>query len=181
MTKNHETTIQNTLEKLIAIPHDERSYHDQNIRKECGPKELIYQKLTTKKFRSHSLPYELEEEVKKKINTTVENNQPIHITVPFGGYKLWRLPTSPNPDWSEVFNILQLRNYLISITKFYKPGVILEYFSDEIMVARMNNIPQNDLDNYTNNVQKIIDVIRKTLPKNFILKFMIFLRTFLFL
>jgi len=59
-------------------------------------------------------------------------------------------------DWAEVFNIVQIRNYLAPIAAVYAPGVLIDYFSDEIFVSRMNNIPQEDLDLYTEEFRALI-------------------------
>ena len=133
--------------------------------------QTIFRYLTSTKFRTISLSSELEKKVKAKIHLCVSKNKPLHLTVPFGGYKLWKFPTYPNPDWSEVFNLIQLRKYLTPIANFYNPGIILEYWSDEITVSKMNNYPQKELDSYNTDFAEIIKWFSDYLPDNFQIKF----------
>lgn len=111
------------------------------------------------------------DEFSSKIKSAIQDQQPLHFTVPFGGYKLWRLPSYPNPDWSEVFNIRQLISYLYPLSLIHRSGIILEYFSDEIMVGRMNNIPQSDLDSYNSQMASLVEWFDQSTPDNFQLRF----------
>lgn len=135
-----------------------------------GIGQFIYDKLNTNKFKASKSPKELEEKIKFKINYCLEQRIPIHITVPFGGYKKWQLPTYPLPDWSEVFAISLLIDYLTPIATMYKYGVILEFFSDEIFVSRMNNYPQADLNNYNDQFSQLVEWFKKVAPSGMVLK-----------
>jgi len=135
-----------------------------------GIEKYIFNKLNSSNYKATSMPEVLEKRVKEKILKSVEQKKPIHITVPFGGYKKWQLPTYPYPDWSEVFYMILLRDYLSPISGIYEHGVLLEFFSDEIFVSRMNNIPQRDLDEYNDQFSKIVEWFSNYLPKNFEIK-----------
>ena len=136
-----------------------------------GVEKYIFNKLTSAKFRGSVLPEELKQKIIGKIKNSVKTGQPIHVSVPFGGYKKWQLPTYPEPDWSEIFNLVQLRDYLTPISKSYKPGVILEYFSDEIFVSKMDNYPQKDLDTYNSRFSGLITWFSSYLPVGMSIKF----------
>ena len=164
--------VQNFIDDYVKhIPVYTQSSSDLKKLQFSGLKSLIYDKLTLSKYRSSTIPVELQQKTREKINYCVTSNLPIHITVPFGGYKKWQLPTAPHIDFSEVFNLLQLREYLAPIAAIYKNGVILEYFSDEIFVSVMNNIPQVDIDIYNNEFVILIDFLKPYFPKNFQCKF----------
>lgn len=142
----------------------------QYIAKE-GIEKFILSRLVHKRFRHSAPPEELRVNLQKKIHNSITLDKPIHICVTFGGYKKWQLPTYPNPDWSEVFNIVQLREYLAPIAAAYQPGVCLEYYSDEIIVPRLDQYPQEDVDSYTHQFQSLIAWFQDYLPARFTLKF----------
>lgn len=164
--------IQNYLENLIK---NKASYvlSKEDIKKIKfeGVEKYIFSKLSSSKYKASSISEELKEGTIKKIHYCVENNKPIHVTIPFGGYKKWQLPTAPLPDWSEVFNLIYLREHLTPICNAYEPGVMLEYFSDEIFVSRMNNIPQEDLDKYNQGFTELIEFLQDYFPPNFQIKY----------
>lgn len=156
---------------VTEIPFLPLSLSDQKKIQFQGLEQLLYEKLTSSKYRSLALPPELQQKIKEKIHLCVTRHIPIHITVPFGGYKKWQLKTAPHLDWSEVFNVLQLREYLSPVAALYKPGVILEYFSDEIFISRMNNIPQQEVDTYNSECADLFKFIQRYTPHNMKFKF----------
>lgn len=163
--------IETILKNLIKYPAVKLSPEDQKKIALNDWEGFIYGRLTTSKYRSSSIPDELNSQIKEKIRNSISQNKPIHITVPFGGFKKWQLPTFPDIDWSEIFNLILLREYLSPIAAYYKPGVILEYFSDEIFASRMNNISQEDLDLYNDHFTQIIEFFNQFQPDNFKIKF----------
>ena len=88
--------IQNFVENYIKkVPQYEVSTEDKKKIQFQGIESLIYEKLSSAKFRSAKIPPELQQKVQEKIHLCVTNNLPIHITVPFGGYKKWQFKTAP--------------------------------------------------------------------------------------
>jgi len=165
---NPDTFIRNLITKpneYILSEGEEKTIQFEGVEK------YIYNKLTSSKYRASSLPISLNDTIKQTIHQSVLHGRPIHISIPFGGYKKHQLPTYPNPDWSEVFNIIYLRDYLLPIANAYPNGVVLEYFSDEVFVSRMNNIPQKDLDSYSNQFQMIVAWINQYTNANLQIKF----------
>ena len=60
--------------------------------------ESIYKVIVSKKFRKYRLSDDQAEHIKRSIAINIENNEPINVTLVFGGYKLWRLEESPEAD-----------------------------------------------------------------------------------
>ena len=158
--------IENFLQNLFQLPYSVVSEEDNKKIKFEGIPKYIRDKLNSSKYKSTSFPSELLEKIRSITEDSVKKNLPIHLTVPFGGFKKWQLPSYPYPEWSEVFNIIFLRNYLLPIAAAYEPGIILHYVSDEVVISKMNNYPQSDLDIYNNNFQNILDYLNKFNPEN---------------
>lgn len=154
-------------DQLSTFPQPELTLKEKRLMNDGHVGEYILRKLMTQRFRTKAISCILMDEIVRKVTKSVKNGKPIYLTVPFGGYKLWKYPTFPNLDWAEVFNIIQLRNYLAPIVAVYRPGVVLEYWSDEIMVSRTNNYPQTDLDRYNGQFSDLIAWWRGYLPENF--------------
>lgn len=165
-------TIQEYLSAYVTeIPHYSVTKEDEKIITFEGIETFIFRKLSRSTFKASSMPDEFEAQVKEKIQKSVAAKKPIHVTVPFGGYKKWQLPTAPLPDWAEVFNIVLLREYLAPIAAAYEHGVMLQYVSDEIFISRMNNYPQEDVDAYNDQFEQLIQFFQEYLPRNFGLTF----------
>jgi len=163
--------VEKYLKNLItAVPEYELSPIDKKVITFEGIEKFIFNKLNSSRYKVAAYPGDLQQKMQEKIHYCVGNKLPIHMSLPFGGYKKWQLPSAPLPDWAEVFNFVLLRDFLAPIAKAYKYGVILEYFSDEVFVARMNNYPQKDLDQYNKEFENIIAYLSKYLPKNMSVK-----------
>jgi len=95
--------------------------------------------------------------LKEKIANAVNSNEPLEFAIPFGAYKGWKLPTHPETDWAEVFNIRHIINYLSPICKVYKWGVIVYYtFQDNIM-HEISNIPKENFEAYKRTLGHLLD------------------------
>lgn len=139
---------------------------DSQIRK-AGVEEFIFAKLTSKKFRKWALSPGMEEKVRTAIALQVQAGEPIQIRLPFGGYKLWRLPTAPEVDWAEFFAIGYYCQYVAPILAAYLPGVQFIFASDDIIVERMNNVPAEDTARYFNSFRQLLEQFRPFFPANF--------------
>lgn len=127
----------------------------------------IFRLLMSKKFRKYSTKPELNEHIKNAIKISIDDNQPIKLVFPHGAYKLWRLEESPNPDWAELFAAMYYTKWLKPICEIYKPGVIFEYFVDDYILPKIDNIPLKIVDAYINEYQKILDFLKNYQPSNF--------------
>lgn len=160
------------LKNLIATaPEYALSDAEQKTIQFEGIDTFIFNKLTSTKYRCSSLGEDLAGLIKTAIKVNTAARKPIQILLPFGAYKLWKLPTQPYPDWAEVFNIVQMREYLAPIASAYEHGVTLTYFSVELFVERNNHIPQKDLDEYQKEFVKLIQYFQRYLPRNLSIEF----------
>lgn len=95
--------------------------------------------------------------LKKKIMEAVNEKRPLEFTIPFGAYKGWKLPTHPETDWAEVFNIRHIIDYLSPVAMVYKQGVIVYYtFQDNIM-HEISNLPKEDFLSYKKTFLSLLD------------------------
>lgn len=156
---------------IESIPLYEINDSDKKCIAFEGIKKYIFQRLTSTKYRGSTMPDDLKQFVKQRIDYCVDNNLPIHIVFPFGAYKKWNLPTYPHIDWAEVFNIKYMVEYLSSIASAYKYGVILDYYSVELFVERNSHIPQKDLDIYEKEFKQLIKILSKYAHSTLKIKF----------
>jgi len=127
---------------------------------------LIFKLLMSKKFRKYSPGSQYSEHILSVIKNNVSNNEPIKINLVFGAYKLWRLEESPEVDWAELFSLIYYTNWLKLVCAIYKPGVWFDFFSDDVIVERMNNIPAKDIQKYLQSFRKLLEFIKPYIPQN---------------
>lgn len=140
-----------------------------NVENFSSKKELsnyICKALLSKKFRKFSLIPEYIEHIERVVNESIENNLPIKFSFPFGGYKLWRLEETPEVDWAELFTLMYYSKWLKPIALVYKPGVIFDFASDDMIVERMNNIPKEDTKRYKESFDTLVKFLEKYIPEN---------------
>ncbi len=135
--------------------------------------QTIFTTLLSKKFRKYSIPEENQKIIKSALEQNIANKEPIQITWPFGGYKLWRLEETPEVDWAELFTMIHIAKWLRPVCTMYPKGVELIFWFDEVVISQMNNIPQSDLDTYRKSFTDLLEFIKPWLPSN--LKFETFL------
>ena len=152
--------------KLRSCTSYEYTTEDKKLLDEFGIEEFIYKKLTSKKFRKWSLAKDVEERIRQTIHLNVEVNKPIEFRFPFGGYKLWLLPATPEVDWAEFFTIAYYCQYLAPILKAYKPGVNFVFSSDDIIIERMDNVSRKDTDAYFDSFKILLNYFQKYFPSN---------------
>lgn len=121
----------------------------------------------SKKYRKYAVPAELAQQMKKAIRYDVQKGQPINITFFHGAYKLWRLEESPEPDWAELFSAIYYTNWLRGVCEIYDPGVWFDYFVDDLIVPRLNNIPLSDVETYLKSYCQLFAFLKPYQPKNF--------------
>lgn len=128
--------------------------------------ETIYKHLTSKKFRKYALTDEYAAHVKNAIKENVEAEQPINLTFLGGCYKLWRLEETPESDWAELFAHMHYTRWVKSVCAIYKPGVWFDFFLDDSIVSRINNLPESDIETYRTSRQRILDFLKPYQPEN---------------
>lgn len=131
-----------------------------------GIETYIYKKLTSRKFRRTSVDSESEAQIKKAIKMNVEKSEPIKITYPFGGYKIWRVESYPEVDWAEFMTISYVIRYVAQIAAAYKPGAEIYFSSDDVVIGLIDNYPREALDKYVDSFNKLLEEFRKYLAEN---------------
>jgi len=126
----------------------------------------IFRLLMSKKFRKYSVNPDYIDHIKSAVKLNIEKNEPIKLTLVFGGYKLWRLKESPQVDWAELFSFVYYANWLSPIAAIYSPGVWLDFYSDDVILEIMDNVPKKDTEEYIKSFRKLLDFIKSFLLPN---------------
>jgi len=162
--KSNDEKLEKIIQELETIP----KIIEQETPVKNDLSEVLFNKINSSKFRRTALDEESRADIKKKIENAVAANLPIEFSVPFGCYKSYLLPTYPEADWAEVFNLRYLISYLLPIAQIYKPGVILSYSKTQL-VNSINNVPIKFYNSYTKSFSEIIAFFNKQCPKNLII------------
>lgn len=139
---------------------------DQKIIDAQGIEEFIVRKLLSKKFRKFALPEGVESMIREQVQYCVSSNKPIQLSLSYGGFKLWKLPTAPEVDWSEFFYIAYHLKYMAPIAAAYEPGIALDFSSGDIAVTSVNNVPRVDVDQYYDSLSTLLATFEPHLPSN---------------
>ncbi|MDR2063825.1 MAG: hypothetical protein LBQ02_03505 [Candidatus Nomurabacteria bacterium] len=126
----------------------------------------IVRYILSKKFRKYSIAESVRNRIESAVHECVTAGKPIQAVTIFGGYKLWRLDESPETDWAELFTLMYYIKWLKPICEIYKPGVWLDFFSDDVIVPIINNIPVQDLEKYRASFNELLSFLKQYQPKN---------------
>lgn len=121
----------------------------------CDLKEQSLKRIFLRKYRKYATTESVRDFVRERLTNIIDNNLPMTFVPSFGGYKHWWAPTYPSTDWAEVFNVKFLLEYLAPIYNSYN-NVSIEYESEEVILAELNNIPQSGLDQYTKTFREVL-------------------------
>lgn len=130
---------------------------------------VIFRLIMSKKFRKYSASSDLQEQIKKAIAINVRNREPINITFPHGGYKLWRLDESPSVDWAELFSLKYYSQWVKPICEIYEPGILFDFFVDDLIVPKLNNVLREEVELYIESYRNLIKFMTNYQPKNLIM------------
>lgn len=128
--------------------------------------EAIFALLMSKKFRKFSIPLENQVIIRTAIEKSVAKDEPLKISFPFGGYKLWRFEETPEPDWAELFSVMHFIKWLKPICALYPKGVIFTFWFDEVVISKLNNIPESDLIAYRTVFENLFSFLKPYTPQN---------------
>jgi hypothetical protein len=156
--------LEDELKKCTAY---QVSAEDEALLESLGLEEFIYSKLTSKKFRKWAVDPDSEKQAKGAIHINMSARQPLQFRFPFGGYKLWRLPSAPEVDWAEFFTLSYYSKYLAPIAAVYEPGIEFLFSSDEVIIERMDNVPSADTNAYFKSFKNLLAEFAKYQPDNF--------------
>jgi hypothetical protein len=157
---NAQEYILSQLDKVKTIPYSLCTQNTDELKSE------ILRLLLSKKFRKYSANEELIKHCKKVIEGQVAKNEPINITFLHGAYKLWRLEESPYVDWAELFSLIYYTNWVKNICAVYEPGVWFDFFVDDWIIPKLDNVPQTDIDKYLESYNSLLAFLKPYQPKN---------------
>lgn len=128
--------------------------------------DAIYAKVMSKKFRKLKPGDDCVRLTKEAIKLFVKDNKPVRIFEMFGGNKLWRFDEAPNIDWAELFSFTYFAQWARLIASVWEPGVIFEYFSQDISVESLNNVPRSETNQYSKTFKEMLKFVEPYLPEN---------------
>lgn len=127
----------------------------------------IFRILTSSVFRSGPLTDEIAKMIRTKIVLSITENKPITLIVGMGGGRGINTIGHPGINWAEVFHLKFLYDQLGKTAKIFKPGVLIEFCTDDYAVELINNYKKEDIDTYHREFGSVISYFNKNLPTNF--------------
>ncbi len=70
-----------------------------------------------------------------------------------------------------MFTLKFLTEWVTPVVAVHKPGVIIEFISEGVVVPRMNNYPDEAIEQYSKNFTALVDIYRRHLPVNIDFRF----------
>ena len=131
-----------------------------------GKAEWITSKLTLKKFRKSSVKDSTRTDILNKVQRSIDEGKPIYLIIAFGGYKHFWNSSYPEIDWAEFFNLRFMLDFIAPVLAVHKPGLTLDYESEDIILPVIDNFPEEALDEYAESFKQLIDIFSKNLPQN---------------
>lgn len=98
-------------------------------------------------------------DIRTKVTGAVRDQLPIEFSLPFGGYKHWRLPGAPHPDWAEVFWIDYLRRYGAHIAAQYPHGVLFTLTYLDGVLGWVNNLEHTAQRRYVDGLNRLLHLM----------------------
>ena len=129
-------------------------------------RDALYAKVMSKKFRKLKADDTTISIVKRGIDRAVTDNAPVKVSFLFGGNKLWRLDEAPEIDWAELFAATYFIRWMKSIASVYEPGACLDFYSEDVAIETLNNLPRSDTDRYSETFQAMLAWLRAYVPPN---------------
>lgn len=125
----------------------------------------ILAKVLSKKFRKYAADQAAIEVCKRAIHSAVTQKKPIKIGLLFGGNKIWRINEAPEVDWAELFSLEYFTRWMRSIRSVYEHGVEFSFYSQDVSIERLNNVPRSETDNYSRSFRELLDWFQQYLPE----------------
>jgi hypothetical protein len=127
----------------------------------------IVRLILSKKFRKYAANDELIKHIKQAVHLNVSKNEPINLTFLHGAYKLWRLEEAPETDWAELFALMYYSKWLKPICEIYQPGIWFDFFVDDVVMTKLDNLDREEVEKYIKSYQAVIDFLKQYQPQNF--------------
>lgn len=104
---------------------------------------LAFRAMTSKRWRRSALSEYSSDDTLSKIQRALDNQRELVFSIPFGGYKSWRISSSPLPNWAEVFFVDYLRRFLREVNSAFPYGVSAEFtYISGVMDIVSNHPPE---------------------------------------
>ena len=128
--------------------------------------DAILAKVMSKKFRKLKADETAIGIARSAIKYAVEQSKPVKVRLLFGGNKLWRFEEEPEIDWAELFSLIYYLRWMKSITSVYKHGAHFDYYSQDVSVESLNNIPRSQTDQYSATFKAMLEWVKPYIPEN---------------
>jgi hypothetical protein len=128
--------------------------------------EAVYARLMSKKFRKVKPGQACVDITRRVVADAVKNQKPIMVTECFGGNKLWRFDEAPEIDWAELFSLIYFLEWMKYVAAVHKPGMIFDYFSQDLSVERLDNLTRAELEAYNDTFHAMLEWIKPYIPDN---------------
>jgi hypothetical protein len=135
-----------------------------------GEEAFLYAQLTAKKYRKYSVEPATQERIRKAIRIATERREPVKLVHPMGGYKFWKLPTTPEADWAEFFQLSYVLQYLSGVAAGYAPGVQFTYYMHTLLPQAHDNLTAQEVERYVESFHRLLEAFSPHLPGNVSLK-----------
>lgn len=166
-----QPAVEKHLKSLLSKFEPYALAQKEELAMEKDRKGFIVQKLLRKRFRKQKVHPDTAADINGKIDRSIKGQNPLHFIIPFGGYKHFWNPSHPYPDWAELFTLRFLTEWVVPILAVHKPGVIMEFISEGVIVPRMNNYPEEAIEQYSQGFTTLLDTYCTYAPPNFDIRF----------
>ena len=155
-TKRHK--IDSILFDIIH-PHYYSNPQDKDDFKKLGINKYILKKVISSKgkYKRRAVNEEMIADMERKISASIQKQQPILFSVPFGAYKGWQTNSNGEPDWAEVFNLNYFYLYASEISEYYEHGVRFTYTYQDRIMPVVSNLSKDVCSKY---IQKFNELTR---------------------
>lgn len=160
--------VKNYINDLVNVfPRYILNKRDEEMIKKKGLARWITKMILRKRFRKTKIFEQTQKDIFKKVDLSIKKQKPLHFIILFGGYKHFWNSSYPEIDWAEFFNLRFMSEFFAPILELHKPGVILDYGSEDVIITLMDNYPETDLDKYTASFNELIRFYSQYIPANF--------------
>jgi len=112
--------------------------------------------ITARPWRRSAVDAATADDIARKVADAVAAGRPLEFSVPFGGYKGWRLAAFPHADWAELFWIDYLRRYAERLAALHAPGVVVTLTCLRGVLGWVNNLRLADQDAYLAGLSELL-------------------------
>lgn len=157
----------NTTDLLLTIPDPvSLSSLEEKMVSLYGLSSVVIQRILSKKYRKTAANEFTKKCIHDYVERTVAIEKPLRLYVLFGGYKQFRLKSSPYPEWAELFNLQHMIECALYLESIYPPGVNLIYRGDEVATTLLDNYTVEAREVYTKHFRDFIRVFQSHIPNN---------------